>query len=121
METARRHRIALATAVAAAVGLVAGAATLDVAGSDPGSQPDLEGALLPDLDQETPARLDVRVRIEGERRINVLGFASAIRNIGSGPLVLEGNRLAAGDTTRMQADQIVDSDDGTQSPARGGG
>ena len=42
----------------------------------------------------------------------VLGFASAIRNIGSAPLVLEGSRLQLGSTTPMQVNQVLEDADG---------
>lgn len=64
---------------------------------------------LPDLDQETPSRLTV---YRTEDRSWVVGFTSAIRNTGDGPLVLEGNRVQAGGPT-MEVDQLVGGDERT--------
>jgi aldose sugar dehydrogenase len=64
-------------------------------------------ARLPDLDQETPSRLGVSQVLVDGRRTWVLGFASAMRNIGDGPLEIEGNRLNAGEPRVMRADQLV--------------
>jgi glucose/arabinose dehydrogenase len=64
---------------------------------------------LPDLDQETPARLDVRLGVTSAgHRSYVLGFRSAIRNIGDGPLIVQGHRAAA----TMRADQVIDTKSG---------
>ena len=52
---------------------------------------------LPDLQQERPASLGLRVdRSGGTPRVK-LGFRSAVRNVGAGPLVIEGRRS----TTRV--------------------
>ncbi len=64
-------------------------------------------ALLPDLDQRPPAGLVIRS--EGGRVW--LGFASAVDNIGAGPLRIRGTRL--GERRVMRADQLVET--------RGGG
>jgi hypothetical protein len=58
--------------------------------------------MLPDLDQEAPSRLTV-TRAHGEYR---LGFRSAVRNLGAGPLVITGRRHDRALDT-MIADQIV--------------
>lgn len=60
-------------------------------------------ALLPDLDQETPQGL-VITRSGARYR---LGFRSAVRNVGRGPLVIGGHRAGV-DAATMRADQIVD-------------
>jgi glucose/arabinose dehydrogenase len=78
-------------------------------------------ARLPDLDQETPSRLDVSPVMEGGRRTWVLGFASAMRNIGAGPVEIEGNRLYAGDPGVMRADQLVVAADGSRERVPGVG
>jgi glucose/arabinose dehydrogenase len=70
------------------------------------------GALLPDLDQETPSQLDIRVSDDGDGY--VLGFASAIRNIGDAPMILEGSRTTAGATTPMQVSQVLEAADGSR-------
>jgi hypothetical protein len=63
--------------------------------------------LLPDLDQETPSDIDVHpVIVDGEVSFR-LGFRSAVRNIGAGPLVVEGSRRARANPT-MQVDQLVE-------------
>jgi Lysyl oxidase len=69
-----------------------------------------DSARLPDLDQELP--WDLRVTSTGARtrREYRLGFASAVRNIGDGPLIVSGRRRWAGIPT-MTADQLVESTD----------
>jgi hypothetical protein len=62
--------------------------------------------LLPDLDQETPAELGVRSAVIDGRTVYALGFRSAVRNIGRGPLVVDASR-ADRSTPTMEADQIV--------------
>jgi hypothetical protein len=61
---------------------------------------------LPDLDQETPTELGVRTALVGGRTDFMLGFQSAVRNVGDGPLIVDATRP---DTTTptMEADQIV--------------
>jgi hypothetical protein len=62
---------------------------------------------LPDLEQEIPTGLEI---IRASRRpLWRLGFRSAVRNVGDGPLTLEGRRPLPGATT-MVADQIVERD-----------
>jgi hypothetical protein len=63
-------------------------------------------ALLPDLDQEAPSSLTVSSSPAGGRTHYFLGFGSAVRNIGDGPLLIDGHRRSR--RTRMVADQIVD-------------
>jgi hypothetical protein len=58
--------------------------------------------LLPDLDQVPPAAISVDVR-EGRER---LVFASAVENVGTGPLVLSGRR-ASGAEPEMTVRQVV--------------
>jgi hypothetical protein len=60
-------------------------------------------ALLPDRVQETPSHLIV-TREHGEFR---LGFRSAVRNAGAGPLLISGHRPDRSADT-MQADQVID-------------
>ena len=64
------------------------------------------GDLLPDLDQEAPSELAVRTAVVEGRTIWVLGFRSAVRNIGDGPLIVEGSRPHT-DTLTMSANQLV--------------
>jgi Lysyl oxidase len=67
-----------------------------------------ESALLPDLDQEVPWDLEITRSGPGARPEFRLGFGSAVRNVGDGPLVISGRRRAAANGT-MTADQIVKS------------
>ena len=62
--------------------------------------------LLPDLDQAAPSALSVR-RHQGRW---VLAFASAVDNVGRGPLVIRGTHRSAG---VMAARQIVTRSDGS--------
>src|SRR3954454_11410860 len=59
--------------------------------------------LLPDLDQQTPNQLLV-ARAGGHW---LLGFQSAVRNIGAGPLLIDGHRRDR-KTPFMEADQVID-------------
>jgi len=70
-------------------------------------------ALLPDLDQQTPTSLQVaQSNLFGKPRY-ALGFQSAVRNIGEGPLIIDGRR---GNTRNplMTAEQLVRRRDGSQ-------
>lgn len=63
----------------------------------------LEGArVLPDLDQEPPSGLILTRGAHGWR----LGFNSAVRNIGAGPLIIDGHRQSYTERT-MDADQMI--------------
>lgn len=68
-------------------------------------------ALLPDLDQEAPAGLVVTRGVRHGHRIWRLGFRSAARNVGSGPLIIDGRRPDPGQR-RMAADQVLVNADG---------
>jgi hypothetical protein len=61
---------------------------------------------LPDLDQETPTQLEIRAHVSGGRRSYLLGFRSAVRNIGDGPLIVNGSRASTA-TRYMRVDQII--------------
>ena len=65
------------------------------------------GERLPDLDQETPSQLEIRERVSEGRRSYLLGFRSAVRNIGDGPLIVTGHRPDTS-THDMTVDQIID-------------
>ncbi len=67
-----------------------------------------ESALLPDLDQEVPWDLEITQSRPGARPEFRLGFGSAVRNIGHGPLIIAGRRRAGANGT-MTADQLVKS------------
>jgi hypothetical protein len=60
--------------------------------------------LLPDLDQEAPSNLVVSVT--GKSRY-LLGFRSAVRNVGAGPLIIAGHRPDRGPDTMVADQQIV--------------
>src|SRR4051794_34723123 len=98
-----------AFAVAAAVCALGGASAVH-------AEPARE--LLPDLDQEYPS--DLRVTVVGSKvkPLYLLGFTSAVRNIGDGPLIIRGHRPDAG-TAVMQADQVVERADGTEEVSPG--
>jgi hypothetical protein len=64
-------------------------------------------ARLPDLDQEVPNELVVTLAGTRQRPVYRLGFRSAVRNIGDGPLLISGRRANA-DAATMIADQIVE-------------
>jgi len=68
---------------------------------------------LPDLDQETPSDLTVAVAGSRQSPTYVLGFRSAVRNIGSGPFVIQGRRVFPGSDLLMQADQVIQVDGGS--------
>ncbi|MCP9487310.1 MAG: lysyl oxidase family protein [Gaiellaceae bacterium MAG52_C11] len=74
--------------------------------------------LLPDLDQEAPSKLVVTEVTRAGRRVVRLGFASAVTNVGAGPLLVDGSRrsLSAGP---MRADQLVRRVDGSTVTVRG--
>ena len=72
---------------------------------------------LPDLDQETPSALEVRTSGPPGRRSYRIGFRSAVRNVGSGPLIIRGTRWGAA----MTADQLIELVDGSEQRIRGVG
>jgi serine protease len=80
--------------------------------SSASSGPGTSVALLPDLDQEVPTELQVLVDRSSGKPSYQLGFTSAIRNLGKGPLVIKGHR--SGSERRMTADQIVERSDGSE-------
>ena len=59
---------------------------------------------LPDLDQEVPSDLEITVAGTAEHPVYRLGFRSAVRNVGRGPLLITGRR--SGPT--MTADQVIE-------------
>jgi hypothetical protein len=61
---------------------------------------------LPDLEQELPSELDVRLDGSSGAPSYRLGFRSAVRNIGAGPLIIKGTR-ADRTASRMTVDQII--------------
>lgn len=90
-----RALVRLISPAAAIVAMVP--ATIAVSGVSP------EGArLLPDLDQEPPSGLILTRGAHGWR----LGFNSAVRNIGAGPLIIHGHRQSYTERT-MDAAQMI--------------
>jgi Lysyl oxidase len=74
-------------------------------------------ALLPDLEQEVPAQLEVTMAGGSRRPVYRLGFRSAVRNVGRGPLSITGRRASARHE-QMVADQVIDHDDAPRSVKR---
>ena len=100
--TTERLVLRLAPAVAAVA--LCGAAIAAAPGDTPPATPD--SARLPDLDQELPWDLEVTSTGPPTAREHRLGFASAVSNIGDGPLIVEGRRARDADT--MVADQLIE-------------
>ena len=61
---------------------------------------------LPDLEQEVPRDLGVRAVRGDAGVVYVLGFRSAVRNVGDGPLIVRGARPSRAEPV-MQARQVV--------------
>jgi hypothetical protein len=83
-----------------------GAATVAVVAALCAGGPAGAAERLPDLDQEVPSQLDVAVSGSGAQRSYRLGFGSGVRNVGAGPLVIEGRRVPG--SARMVARQRID-------------
>ena len=64
---------------------------------------------LPDLDQALPTDLVITATHERGRRVYLLGFQSAVANVGDGPLTFEAHRPGP-DTGTMKADQVIERD-----------
>src|SRR4051794_39963547 len=78
------------------------------------------GWQLPDLEQEAPSGLVLtNGAVSGKGRY-YLGFRSAVRNVGSGPLVIHGRR-ASRRTPTMAATQIIQGEGGALRRVRGVG
>ena len=99
-----------------ATALIVAAATLVAASADAGPA---TRSLLPDLDQEAPSDLVVVRAGLAERPEYRLGFRSAVRNVGRGPLVIDGHR--SGDAETMVADQVVRHEGEPSTEVRGVG
>jgi hypothetical protein len=102
----RRVLVRLVPALAAMAVVVP--AALAVGGAPPGGV-----ALLPDLDQEMPTQLVVTRAGHTWR----LGFRSAVRNIGAGPLIIDAHRLGGEKT--MVGNQMIVRSGGPRSLVRG--
>jgi hypothetical protein len=76
--------------------------------------------LLPDLRQEAPYKIAVqRATVEGRAQYRLI-FASAVSNVGAGPLVIEGSRASTA-TSAMAARQLVRRADGSTATYAGAG
>jgi hypothetical protein len=106
-----KHRalIRLAPALVAIAAMVP--AALAASGSQEQGPP-----LLPDLDQEAPTGLIITHSDAGWN----LGFRSAARNLGDGPLIITGHRPSRAQTT-MTADQTIVNSSGPRSVVHGAG
>jgi hypothetical protein len=93
-----------------AVGAIAVCAAAVAAVPDDTSGITSDSARLPDLDQELPWDLEITATGPSTAREHRLGFASAVRNIGDGPLIVSGRRPSAAIPT-MTADQVVERAD----------
>ncbi len=78
------------------------------------------GALLPDLEQEAPSGLVVSAAGRAGHVRYFLGFRSAVRNVGLGPLVIRGRRSSR-KTPGMSATQVIRRADGTVDEVPGAG
>jgi lysyl oxidase len=96
------HVIAAVLALAALTAIVAVAAQAGRGSTAAG--------LLPDLDQETPSKLQLTTSGPPGKRSYRLGFRSAVRNVGAGPLVIRGRLWGAA----MAADQVIELADGSE-------
>jgi hypothetical protein len=90
--------VRLLPALLATVALALGAHALS-------SQAAVGPPLFPDLDQEAPSKLVVTRADDGY----VLGFRSAVRNVGDGPLIVSGHRHDRGIDTMVADQEIVHS------------
>ncbi len=100
------HRALIRTtpALCAGVLLAIGAASVDQHAARAAAA---AGERLPDLEQEVPAQL---VITRAARRPHWrLGFRSAVRNVGDGPLILDGSRPVPG-VRSMVAAQVIERD-----------
>ena len=102
-----------------ALGAVAlcAAALATLADETPGTSPD--SVRLPDLDQEPPWDLEITSTGPSTAREHRLGFASAVSNIGDGPLILSGQRERSADT--MSVEQLIESADAPMAVVEGVG
>ena len=66
---------------------------------------------LPDLRQRVPAKVSARVSERGGKRRMKLGFRSTVDNVGAGPLVVRGERIAH--SSGMVGEQVIARRDGS--------
>ncbi len=100
MRSSRRRRLV-------ATGLLGFACAIALTVSAPLSRTAASPAALPDLDQEAPTDISVRDHVVGGQHSYLLGFRSAVDNIGDGPLTVVGHRPSTS-TPTMTVDQIVE-------------
>ena len=105
MRSAVRARTLLVAAAVAVVTAAAVAAALALSGEP------VRAARLPDLVQRTPYQLVGQTTGAGAQRRFRIGFASAVENHGSGPLIVRGS--AGGRGRPMTAVQVVEWSDGS--------
>jgi hypothetical protein len=103
---------------------VVGAITICAAGlaaSAGGPRQAVPGSeLLPDLDQEVPSALEITRDGSRGRATYRLGFGSAVNNVGSGPLIVSGERPRPSSPV-MRADQLIEHADAPHSVVEGVG
>jgi hypothetical protein len=73
---------------------------------------------LPDLEQEVPTELEITRHVRAPHWR--LGFRSAVRNVGAGPLIISGRRPKPG-VEKMVADQVIERDGAPAAVAAGAG
>ena len=95
--------VALALALTALMLTIAARAPVAAAGSE----------RLPDLVQAAPSGLTITRAGTRTRPVYRLGFASAVENLGDGPLIINGHRPGL-ETGTMDADQVVERDGAPQ-------
>jgi hypothetical protein len=83
------------------------AAGMLAASGPPSGAPAAAAVALPDLDQEAPTGLVVTRTSATDSREWLLGFRSAVRNVGRGPLIIRGHRRSRAVRT-MVADQVLE-------------
>jgi glucose/arabinose dehydrogenase len=89
------------------IAMVVSAAALVIAGRAISAPTGAER--LPDLVQVTPTDLVITRSGDGARASYLLGFRSAVSNVGDGPLIISGHRPGQ-ETGTMVADQVVERD-----------
>jgi glucose/arabinose dehydrogenase len=89
--------------------VVAGAAVVEMGQAATSTQSRSVSSLdrLPDLDQEPPRQLQVKVVPSATGPTYRLGFRSAVRNVGQGPLIVDGSRSSTS-AARMRVDQVIE-------------
>jgi hypothetical protein len=105
-------RLLLAATLCLVAAIAFAAALPAVSGADPTT-----GLLLPDLDQAAPSQLVVTLGGTKAHPSYLLGFRSAVTNIGEGPLVIDGRR--EGRSRTMVADQLIARESGGEAVAPG--